>query len=150
MQERTREGSRQSLPSRCFMIHLGQEQVHLNGHLGQKMMHKQLSKSTDIFLPKVTTPPPPTFLSAQMSLSSGTIPSYGSLTQDLVYSPQLGFSYVWSLGGVPGSPLHCKLHEPRTWSVFSYTVSSQLHHQEALKYLLNGLIGSTFTGLLWR
>lgn len=57
-----------------FMIYLGQEQVHRNGHLGQKMMRKQLSRSTDIFLPKVTTPPPPTSLSAQTSLSSGTIP----------------------------------------------------------------------------
>lgn len=119
--------------------------------LEQKVTHKQLSRSTDIFLPKATPPPPPpTSLSSQMSLPSGIIPSYSSLTQDLVYSPQLRFCYVWSLGGVSGSPLHCKLHELRTWSVFLYTVSSPLHHQEALKYLLNGLIGSTFTGLLWR
>lgn len=40
------------------MIYLGKEPVHLNGHSGQEM-YKRLSRSLDVFLPKVSTPTPP-------------------------------------------------------------------------------------------
>lgn len=95
------EGIRYSLPSRCFMINPGREQVHINSHSGQKTMHKGLSRSTDFFPQKVAQP-----------LNFCLSPSVPSFPKPFLITPsqpaantgpclliQLWLCYVWSLGG---------------------------------------------------
>lgn len=86
-----------------FKIYLGKEPVHLNKwrHSGQGT-YKGLSRSLDVFPPKVTTPIPPCHfcLSPTVSLLlkafPGRTPSCSAaLTQGLVCSPQAQLCSAW-------------------------------------------------------
>ena len=107
------------------MIYLGKEQVHLNGHSGQKMMYKGLSRSLDFFPPKVTTTPNfclspsvPSFRKHFLRTPSQPAANTG---------PDLLTTVMPLLCLAPHYPVSCM--SSGTWAVLLCAVSSQLHHQ---------------------